>query len=186
MYQDYELAGKGLKTLFISEIITLIATFLVWIPLVGGLGVLVGLVMGLVGLHTASPAHPLFKKAFMATIASIVVSFLGGIVGEGNILQSMLNIVATVLGFLTVYYVCVAAGHLLSAKGDQATADSGTTVWKLNAICSVVGVVCGFFVLVPIISIVANLSLLGVAIASIVGGILYLIFLNRASQSLLG
>lgn len=185
MYEDYNLAGRGLKTLFAGRIIALVAVFLVWIPLVGLLAVLAGFILGLVGLHTASPAHPMYKTAFMVTVATTIVNLLSGLLGGESALGEILSVVITVLNFLSVYYVCTATGHLLSAKGDQATADLGANVWKLNAICGVVAVVCSVLLLVPIINIVAGLSLVVTVVASIVASILYLVFLNRASKSLL-
>lgn len=82
MYGDYALAGKGLKTLFLSEIVGLIATVLSGVALVGSLAGLAGLILGLVGLHTASPTHPYFKNAFFTSVGNIVANFLGTLLGE--------------------------------------------------------------------------------------------------------
>lgn len=95
-----------------------------------------------------------------------------------------MSICSGILGLLTVYYVCMAASHLLSAKGDQACADKGGTVWKLYAVCTLVSIVCAVLVLVPIINIAAALLLIIVALVMFVAGILYLVFLYQASQSL--
>ena len=130
MYGDYALAGKGLKTLFLSEIVGLIATVLSGVALVGSLAGLAGLILGLVGLHTASPTHPYFKNAFFTSVGNIVANFLGTLLGESGFFSGILSICSGILGLLTVYYVCMAASHLLSAKGDQACADKGGTVWK--------------------------------------------------------
>ena len=177
MYGDYALAGKGLKTLFLSEIVGLIATVLSGVALVG-------LILGLVGLHTASPTHPYFKNAFFTSVGNIVANFLGTLLGESGFFSGILSICSGILGLLTVYYVCMAASHLLSAKGDQACADKGGTVWKLYAVCTLVSIVCAVLVLVPIINIAAALLLIIVALVMFVAGILYLVFLYQASQSL--
>ena len=50
---DYTTAGRGLKTMFIGEIVCLFS----FIPFVG----LIGLIVTLVGLNTASKAHPGYK-----------------------------------------------------------------------------------------------------------------------------
>ena len=84
MYGDYALAGKGLKTLFLSEIVGLIATVLSGVALVGSLAGLAGLILGLVGLHTASPTHPYFKNAFFTSVGNIVANFLGTLLGESG------------------------------------------------------------------------------------------------------
>lgn len=184
MYEDYALAGKGLKTLFLSEIVGLIATVLSGVALVGSLAGLAGLILGLVGLHTASPTHPYFKNAFFTSVGNIVANFLGALLGESGFFSGILSICSGILGLLTVYYVCMAASHLLSGKGDQACADKGGTVWKLYAVCTLVSIVCAVLVLVPIINIAAALLLIIVALVMFVAGILYLVFLYQASQSL--
>ena len=184
MYGDYALAGKGLKTLILSEIVGLIATVLSGVALVGSLAGLAGLILGLVGLHTASPTHPYFKNAFFTSVGNIVANFLGTLLGESGFFSGILSICSGILGLLTVYYVCMAASHLLSAKGDQACADKGGTVWKLYAVCTLVSIVCAVLVLVPIINIAAALLLIIVALVMFVAGILYLVFLSQASQSL--
>ena len=132
MYEDYALAGKGLKTLFLSEIVGLIATVLSGVALVGSLAGLAGLILGLVGLHTASPTHPYFKNAFFTSVGNIVANFLGALLGESGFFSGILSICSGILGLLTVYYVCMAASHLLSAKGDQACADKGEALPPLR------------------------------------------------------
>lgn len=75
MYGDYALAGKGLKTLFLSEIVGLIATVLSGVALVGSLAGLAGLILGLVGLHTASPTHPYLKMRSLPRSAILWPTF---------------------------------------------------------------------------------------------------------------
>lgn len=50
--------------------------------------------------------------------------------------------------------------------------------------CTLVSIVCAVLVLVPIINIAAALLLIIVALVMFVAGILYLVFLYQASQSL--
>ena len=78
-----------------------------------------------------------------------------------------------------------AAGQLLIANGYATLADKGATVWKVYLGCAIA--LCCFTVmaLVPILLVVAGVAVIGTLVATLVGGILYLIFLNNAYHALL-
>ena len=95
---DYTTAGRGLKTMFIGEIVCLFS----FIPFVG----LIGLIVTLVGLNTASKAHPGYKTAFTIAIVNIVVSLLCVFLGPLSILVSILSVVM-------VYMICTTSAELL-------------------------------------------------------------------------
>ena len=105
---DYTTAGRGLKTMFIGEIVCLFS----FIPFVG----LIGLIVTLVGLNTASKAHPGYKTAFTIAIVNIVVSLLCVFLGPLSILVSILSVVM-------VYMICTTSAELLCEKGADGLED---------------------------------------------------------------
>ena len=163
---DYSMAGKGLNRMFIGEILCILAI----IPLIGGFLALAGLIVMLVGLHTAGKADDGYRTAFILTVAGLILSFIP---------------LLSLIGIITTYLVCTTTARLLTEKGDLETAAKGLFVWKLYAACLVVSLVCALLLFVPIINVAALLLELATAIASLVGGILYLMFLYRASDSLM-
>ena len=173
MSEQYALAGRGLKNVFIGQILCILSFF----PFVGPILAIIGLVLNLVGLNTASQAHPGYKTAFTVAIVSIVVSIL-------SIFLSFLSIVTTILGLVMVYYICTTSAELLGAKGDAYQAAKGLSVWKLYLGCTVVTVVCLLLAFIPIINIFAAIVSVIAAIVLLVAGILYVIFLYKAQESL--
>lgn len=167
---DYSMAGKGLNRMFIGEILCILAL----IPLIGGILALVGFIIMLVGLYTAGKADEGYRTAFFLTIANLILGLI-----------PFLGFVGTILSIITTYLVCTTTARLLTARGDTATAARGLFVWKLYAACLVVSLVCALLLFVPLINVAAILMEVVVGIASLVGGILYLMFLYRASDSLL-
>ena len=167
---DYSMAGKGLNRMFIGEILCILAI----IPLIGGILALAGYIVMLVGLYTAGKADDGYRTAFFLTIASLILGFI-----------PILSLVGSVFNIITTYLVCTTTARLLMETGATATAARGLFIWKLYAACLVVSLVCALLLFVPIINVAALLLELATAIASLVGGILYLMFLYRASDSLL-
>lgn len=188
MYENYKVAGNGMQRMFQGEMIAVIALVVMIIPvlgwIIGPIGILVGGILSLVGLHSAVPAHPNFSNAFNFMIANVVLSFLSGFAGDGA-LGTLLSLAGSVLGFLVTYFVCIAAAELLSDKGDNEQAERGQFIWKLYLGCAVVAVVCGILAMIPVIGALAAIVLVIAAIVELVASILYLIFLYKASQSLL-
>ena len=166
---DYSMAGKGLNRMFIGEILCILAI----IPLIGGILALVGYIVMLVGLYTAGKADDGYRTAFFLTIAGLIFSLL-----------PILSIVSSIFNIITTYLVCTTTARLLTERGDLETAAKGLFVWKLYAACLVVSLVCALLLFVPIINVAAVLVQVVTAIASLVGGVLYLMFLYRAANSL--
>lgn len=171
---DYSTAGNGLKKVFIGEILAIFS----FIPLLGGILALVGGILSLVGLYQASKVAYGYRTAFQLSIASIVVELLGVFIPG-------VSLVGVILSIAVVYFVCMATGELLVEKGDSQTAAKGQFVWKLYAVCGVIVLVCTLVAFIPGAAILAAVVLLPTAIASLVAGIQYLIFLYRASEYLL-
>ena len=167
---DYSLAGRGLNYMFIGEILCILVMF----PLIGTIAVLVGFVMMLVGLHTAGKADDGYRTAFFLTIVNLILSLI-----------PFLGFVSSIFSIVVTYLVCTTTARLLTEKGDLAAASRGLLVWKLYLVCMVVSVASGILAVIPgLLGLAAAVSLLN-WLAYLVGGILYIVFLYRASNSLM-
>ena len=113
MYEDNLLAGRGLRLLFVSELLSLISS-LMGVSLLGGILFLVSTVMSIGALNVAAPSHPYFGRAFWVNIVSLVLNglvlFAGAYQWTG--LVAVLSVVILALGVYYVYLVCTAAGQL--------------------------------------------------------------------------
>ena len=194
MYGDNFLVGKGLKLLFISQLLSVISNFMAE-GLLSGLVSLASTIVALVGLNTAAPAHPKFRTAFRLNIAAIVPFVVTMVLtalskaelslGLITVLLLAVAILAVALGVWSVYLICTAAGEILTANGYATLAAKGVTVWKIFLVTSVAVMICMFLLVVPIIQIIAAILALGATIAMLVGGVLYMIFLYNAYHALL-
>lgn len=187
MYEDNLLAGRGLRLLFVSELLSLISS-LMGESLLGGILFLVSTVMSIGALNVAAPSHPYFGRAFWVNIVSLVLNGLVLFVGayQWTGLVAVLSVVILALGVYYVYLVCTAAGQLLTVNGYATLADKGSTVWKIYLGCAIALCCFAVMALVPFLLAVAGVAVVGTLIATLVGGILYLIFLNNAYHAFLG
>jgi len=187
MNSEYVTAGNGLKKMFIGEIVALISALVAFIPVLGLLGIvgtIVGAVIILVGLNATCPAHDNYKNALYMVIAGIVLNILSGFLGAG-IFKSLVVIVSSIVAFLQTYFICTASGELLAAKGDGYQADRAVLIWKLYALCTVVSIVCTLVAGIPVIEFLAGVAGIIAGIVEVVAMVLYVIFLYKASESLL-
>lgn len=193
MYADNLLVGKGLKLIFISQILSVISNFMAE-GLLSGLVDVASVIVAMVGLYTAAPAHPKFRAAFRLNIAlcilGVIVAVLSVFQKAGVSLgQTMLllavAILVVALGVWSVYLICTAAGEILTVNGYATLADKGVTVWKIFLVTSAAMIVFMLLALVPILLVIAGILVIGTAIAMLVGAILYMIFLYNAYHALL-
>lgn len=186
MYEDNLLAGKGLKLLYISQVLNVISAIL-GEGVLPGLVSLVALILAWVGLSTAAPTHPYFRTALQVNIALVVLDVVSIVLtGLQLAVPAVLLLIAEmVLNVLSVYLVCTAAGQLLTVNGYVPLAAKGVTVWKLYLACSVAVVVFMVLSLVPFLLFVAGVLVLGTTVAMLVDIVLYMIFLYHASNALL-
>lgn len=169
---DYRTAGEGLSKVFIGEILTIFSI----IPLLGWIAAIVGTVLQLVGLNQAGRAAEGYRTAFQMSIAVLVLSVLG-------VFLPFMSLISSLVSLGVLYCVCTTTADLLDGF-DTETAQRGRTVWKICLGCTIASVVCGLLALVPLINILAAVALVISGIIALVGSILYLIFLYRASDSL--
>ena len=190
MYEKFEIAGNGLKTMFLAQIVILVAAVvtalgLLAVPfaLIGLVGIIVGGIMSLVGLFRAGPAHDYYRNAMTVCVINIVVEVVAKIAGDG-FFGSLLDSVSTVLGAVMVYFICAATAELLSNRGDAALAARGQLIWKLNAGCAVAAIVCTLLAVVPVVKILAGVIGIVAGIVSLVVSVLYIMFLYQSYRSL--
>lgn len=181
---NYAVAGRGLRTMFIGEIVMLISGFLILIPFVGIIGMIAGFVLEIMGLNTAGPVRESYRTALYVTIANAVVSLLGALTGGEGLLSGLLSAAGTLLSLYVVYVVCTVSSQLLGEKGDVVQAKRGNDIWKVYAACTVIGIVCQVLAVIPLVNLLAAVVSVVAAIVLFVAGILYLIFLYNASASL--
>lgn len=198
MYEDNLVVGKCLKLLFIGEILAAISALLGD----GRLSVLVSLasvIVSLVGLNIAAPAHPKFRTAFRLNIALCILCVVALVVEMilllGGLVISLMHILIAVVGIWHVYLICTAAGEILTAGGFDAEAARGRTAWKFclaNMVLSLLFTVAATFILslmtaigtagVMTFSFVSSLVMWIVRLAYV---IVYLMFLYHAYHALL-
>lgn len=168
----YGTIGDGLMLVFVGEILCIFS----FLPLLGVVLAIAGLIVQLVGLHKAGGAEEGYRAAFTMSVVSMVVSLVGAVV-------PFIGIISSILEMAVMYLVCNTTADLLD-HCDGELARRGRTVWKIYLICTVIIVVCGVLALIPLVNILAGVVSLVTGIVSIVGGVLYLIFLYRASDCL--
>lgn len=190
MYEKYEIAGNGLKTMFIAQIMTIIslvvtAIGLLFMPfaLIGLVGAVVGGIMNLVGLFRAGPAHEKYRNAMVVVVINLVVEVVAKIAGDG-FFGSLLSSASTVLGAVMIYFICAATAELISDKGDAELAARGELIWKLNAGCVAAGIVCTLLAVVPIVKILVGVIGIVAVIVGLVVSVLYLMFLYKSYLTL--
>lgn len=190
MNENFTLAGKGLKYLFLAQILALVAIVAMIVPILGWIVgvvlVIVVAVLQLVGPYTARSTHPNFQNAFYAAIAALVVSLISGFVPDEGFLAGLVSIVEEVVSFAVVYFVCTASEPLLDAKGDGELAQRAVTIWKLYAGCALVSIVCALVSWIPLLNILAAIASVVATIVQLVGYVLLIIFYYKASKFLLG
>ena len=187
MYDDNLLAGRGLRLMFVSQLLALIGGLMREGILVGILN-LAAVIMGIGALNVAAPSHPYFSRAFWLNIVRLVLTGLTIFSGAYELtgLAIVFSMVGLALDAYIVYLVCTAAGQILILNGYATLAAKGATVWKVNLFCTIALACFMVMALEPILLILAGVLVIGTAIATLVGSILYLKFLSNAYHILLG
>ena len=181
--KQYPNAAEGLRLMFIGQIVVIVGSLLIWVPLVGSLIVIAGTAAGLLGIYKAGADDENYRSALVFQAVNLVVGVVNGFLGDG-ILGSLLGIVSAVLGLLVVYTVCNTTSNLLHSVGNEPLAERGQTVIKIYLACTAVSVVCQVLGVVPILNIIAGLAAAAAALVQVVGYIMYLLFLSGSSKAL--
>lgn len=185
--ENYQNTGAGLKKMFIAEIGVIACAVVMLIPLlgtiVGGIGAIVFAVISIVGLYGVGKDMDGCKKAFTLTIVNLVLSILAVPLGGVAVIGVLLSIASDVISFLIVYLVCTSVGTVLQANSYADVAAKGELVWKINLVCYAVSIVVTVLAKISFLSVLAGIVSSVVAIASLVAGILYMIFLYKSYQA---
>lgn len=168
--------SKVLKWIFIAQILCLLS----FIPVVGSILAIIGLVLEVVALYGAGKLDRGYHTAFILTIVNIVLSVLELFAGDG-VFASLVGIVSSVISLGILYFVITTTCKHLEASGSAEVAQKGMNVWKINLICTIASVVLILLAFVPVLA-----ALLGIVIAivQIVAYVLYLIFLYKGYHAL--
>lgn len=180
---DYgSLAAKGLKLLFVAEIFSLLSSF---IPFLNVACLFVGFVLSLTGLNSAAQAHAGFQRAMSLLVVTIAVNLGSLFVPRGGLAELVLTLVSVLLPLTVLYTICTTTAALVEARGNYELALLGRFTWKLNLVCTLIslgGVV--LFAVLSVAALIFTVIFAGAAIANLVGGVLYLMFLYQASAYL--
>ena len=175
-------AGKGLKTMFTAEIGAIVSAVIMIIPfigaVVGGIGVIVFSILSVYGLYVAGKDFEGLRNAFLLTIVSVILSLLAFIPP----IKGFISILSSIISLMVVYFVCNSLKDALVGMGKSDIAGLGQTVWTITLICTVLDVILSIIALIPIIGIVAKFLLFFVGIGSLVGSIMYLVYLYKCSN----
>lgn len=188
--------SKGLTMIFIGQILQLLS----FIPAVGWVCGLVGLILFLVGLSGAGKYNPDYKKAFTLTIVNIFVSFIASILalasawdtiaayagvnsglGFTGILSVLFSIATLVISLMVVQIICRTTAATINMPIWTSKSD---TVIKLYSAVFIINIVISFIGLFPFAYAITDVLSIITGIIAIVGGILFLMFVNGAKKVL--
>lgn len=188
MNERFAVAGKGLWFLFLSVVLTLAAVVAMIIPIIGWVAapfmVIAGLVLAIYGPYAARTAHPNFQNAFYIALVSLVLGIVSSFAPDEGVLAGLVSIVSDVLGFLSAYFICTAAGELLAEKGDTEQAARADLIWKLVGVCNAVSILSTLVGWVPVLGTLVGIVGVVAGIVSVVALVLEIIFYYKASASL--
>ena len=181
---NYVNAGDGLRKMFIASVGMIVCTVLMLVPLVNffaGIGSIVFVVVSLIGLNSAGKDIAGCKTAFVLTIIQLVLGVVGAFLDSTGMLYSLLDIAGEILTLLVTYFVCTSVADVMREIQAFDVADKGIRVWKINLGCTIATVILGILVLVPGMNVLAAVAAIVVAIISLVGSILYMMFLSASA-----
>lgn len=176
----YTQAAQGLRKMFLAEIL-MIAGVLTAPLVVGVIPALVGQVVYLMGLYQARQDNPDYGSAFTLTLVGLAARFLAGLWSESR-LESLLDLLASILSFVVVYLICSATGVLLGSLGQDGLARMGRTVWMVNLVCVLVRAVM-VLLFFPALLLLFLPGMVLITLAELAGGVLFLVFLYRSGRA---
>lgn len=159
--------------------------FTLVMTLLSTLAMTVGMIIYLVGLYGLRNVQPEYRTAFQCWLVSLVLGLISGLMGEGSLIASILDLATTVLNLAVLWLVLTATNRLMEEISRDDVIQRGRTVWTLNVISTVCAVVVA---LIPIkaaagAALALTISLAALAV-SVVAGFWYLGYLGRAATAL--
>lgn len=180
-------AGAGLRKMFIASLGVVICTILAFIPFVNilaAIAVIVFMILSMVGLFQAGNDIEGCRTAFILTLVNIILNILkAGL--KSSIMHMIVETAGYIVSFMVIYLVCTSVSEVLNRIGAINVAQMGETTWKINAACNVGLVLIAILALIPILGWIASiLGVIVIVVLSLIGEILYMIFLYKSSQIL--
>ena len=133
----YSNVAKGLKLVFVAEIVAIAAAVFAMIPFIGVIGSIASVVCAiivLVGIKTAGADAEGYNKAFNLSIANIIVSIASAVLGLipiiGPIIAGLLEAVSLVLTFLVVKHICTTTTQLIKQLKVYSVKPTGNYKYK--------------------------------------------------------
>lgn len=179
---DKKEVSNGLNLLYVGNLIVILASLFMILPVLGLLAafaVLAGGVVSLVGLARLRNHHEDYMIALIATLAGIVCGLLAK---DGTIFGSLMDLAQSVCSLLQTYFVVRGTNSFLTAGGFHAQSAMGDRAWKWQLIVVAVSVVTllVLFILPPLALILAIVNIL----AGIVALIFFLSYLKASANTL--
>ncbi|MBE6014687.1 MAG: hypothetical protein E7241_04895 [Lachnospiraceae bacterium] len=178
--KQYQNAADGLRLNFIARLVSIGCSIIMFIPIIGTLlglyGQIACVVVMIVGLYLLSKDVSDVKIAFVLSIVSVVIATAKAASG-GFFLLAIAN---TVIDFFVIYFVCKSVADSLKSHGMLEIADKGDLVWKINLICSAISIVVELVSWIPVLNILGAMVGALNSIASIVGDVIFFIFLYKS------
>lgn len=176
------IAGRGLFYLFLGQIIAVVATVLIAVPVIAAILAIVALVCSVGGLHTLSKAGDGYHTAFVMQVTLLVLGLISAFFDEG-ILAFLLSLADDILSIGVVYMVCTTTSSLLHGV-DERVSNLGVICWKVYVGCTAAKLVLSLLLLIPVIQVFAMIFLVISLIVAVIAAILYMVFLYRSQDVL--
>lgn len=189
MNSYYEAQG-GLKKLLVGTIGSLICNIFSQAPALGmiaAVGSLLFTVLAVYGLFQAGSDIEGCKKAFALYIVEFVVQLIEAAFAFATVAAAVSNvctIIQALLDAIIIYLVCTSVSEVIAAKGHTDEAKFGKIVWVLTFVSYSVGIVATFIGMIPVVGVIALPIAFIAAVAKIVAGILYLVYIYKSLQAL--
>ncbi len=172
--KDLRIVGVGLRMVFAGQLMALLSL----IPPLAVAGI-VGLAAVLGGLSSASKGEDGYKPAVTLSVLNWLVIFLWAAFFSGNYVADILfGTISTLLGILTVYYVCTVTAGLFTNRNESLA--KGGEVWKPYAGGCLLVQVCYILANLPILGGAAQYLMIGSVVVQVAVTLLYLVFLHQS------
>lgn len=181
-------AGENLKKIFIAEVGFLVCIVLSVIPIIGmigKIGKILFIIFSMLGLYGVGQTIRGCKNAFYLSVGRIGVIVLSVIL-KGAVFSTLISVTGDVIDVMIIYFVCTSVAESLNGAGVPDVAEIGNIVWKITVVCGVISILVQLISVIPIINIIAGVVNLIVSLVELAASILYIIFLYKSYQVLLG
>ncbi|MGN0594674.1 MAG: hypothetical protein ACI4I6_05910 [Hominimerdicola sp.] len=190
----YPNVARGLKILFISELVQIVGGLVSNVSSISIVGIvlkIIGLVAAAYGISGArKDSCSGFDTAFIVVTANAVANIILIFLSANSKIYSTITLVASILTLMVIYYIINSANILLLDIRDISNAGLGETVWKYTKVGLIVVVVSTFLTIISIVSLSPYMLLL-CSIIMLVGTlicmaaqIMFIVYLYKSSASL--